>query len=134
MGCYVTQFFASEIDSKHPATAANLFDIVFMVAPDVRYDIFNEYPFRSGKDKNQCYSYSWNDPDLSKRIPDCRAGGGKALVKLEKGSVYGTNILHVLWNKKDEAAWYREQRLNNEALHTWPLSPYGLLNKGNESN
>jgi len=134
MGCYVTQFFASEIDSNHPTTAANIFDIVFMVAPDVRYDIFNEYRFKSGKDKNECSPNSWNDPDLSERIPDCRAGGGNALVKLAKGGVDGTNKLKVYWNKKDSAGPLREFRLNADVLHKWPLSPSGLLNKGNESN
>ena len=74
MGCYVTQFFASEINDLHPSTAANIFDIVFMVAPDLRYDIFNEYPFKSGKDKNECGPDSWK-----KEIPDCRAGGGRRL-------------------------------------------------------
>ena len=53
-----------------------------MVAPDVRYDIFIEYPFKSGKDKNECSPDAWNYAHPSKRIPNCRAGGGNAIVKL----------------------------------------------------
>ena len=133
MGCYVTQFFASELDSNEPATAANIFDIVFMVAPDLRYDIFNEYPYNSGKYKNECSEGDWNDPDVPERIPDCRLGGGKALVKLAKGGVDGTNKLLVFWNKDDYAGPIREARLSL-LDSTWPLSPKTLLNNGNESD
>lgn len=129
MGCYVTQFFASEINDLHPSTAANIFDIVFMVAPDLRYDIFNEYPFKSGKDKNECGPDSWK-----KGIPDCRAGGGKALVKLVKGGVDGTNKLRVLWNPKDITGPMRQFRLSMDGRVNWPLSPLGLQNQGDESN
>ena len=134
MGCYVTQFFASELDSNHQDTAANMFDIVFMVAPDVRYDIFDEYPFGAGKDKNECSPNTWNDPDLSERIPDCRAGGGQALVNLAKGGADGTNKFRVYWNQKDKSALWRKLRLNNDPVHAWPLSPLALLSQGNESN
>ena len=134
MGCYVTQFFASEIDSNHPATAANLFDIVFMVAPDVRYDVFNEYPFGSGPGKNECSSNTWNDTDPMQRIPDCRSGGGRSLVKLAKGGVDGTNKLRVFWNKNDYSGGLRHLRLNIDFLHTWPLSTKALLDQGNESD
>jgi len=134
MGCYITQFFASELDSNHPDTAANIFDIVFMVAPDVRYDIFNEYPIGSGPDKNECSSDTWNNPDLTERIPDCRSGGGRALVKLVKGGVDGTNKLRVFWNKNDYTGDVRWVRLNLDALHTWPLSTLALLDQGNESD
>ena len=134
MGCYVTQFFASELDSKHPVNAADMFDRIFMVAPDLRYDIFNEYPIGSGKDRNDCKPDTWNNPNPDIRIPDCRLGGGQALVKLAKGGVDGTNELRVLWNPIDRAGIMRQYRLSNDALHTWPLSPLGLLNQGNESD
>ena len=60
-----------------------MFDFIFMVlASDVRYDIFIEYPFKSGKDKNECSPDAWNYAHPSKRIPNCRDVGGNALVKL----------------------------------------------------
>ena len=134
MGCFVTQFFASELDSKHPGKAANMFDIIFMVAPDVRYDIFNKYPFKAGKDKNECEPNSWYNPKQWYRVPDCRDGGGQALVKLAKGGVDGTNKLRVLWNPKDRTGIARQWRLSNDAFQNWPLSPLGLLNQGDESD
>ena len=123
MGCYVTQFFASELDSNHPVRAANLFDLFFMVAPDLRYDIFNEYPFKAGEGKNECDPDSWNNPDPDKRTPDCRVGGGQALVKLAKGGVDGINKLRVYWNKNDYSGDIRPMRLSIEIFQKWPLSP-----------
>ena len=90
MGCCVTQFFASDLNNLHPSTDANIFDFDFMVAPDVQYDIFIKYPFKSGKDKNECSPDDWNYVYPSKRIPNCRADGGSALVKL---APWFTNII-----------------------------------------
>ena len=49
---------------------------------------------------------------MPERIPDCRLGGGKALVKLAKGGVDGTNKLLVFWNKDDSSGPIREARLS----------------------
>lgn len=127
MGCFVTQNFVSDLnDDGKFENEAGKFENLFMVAPDVRYDIFNEYTPGAGKDKNECYEGQWNDPDASKRIPDCRSGGGKALSNMRK------NKLFVFWNGKDEASWWREFRLKSDLTHNWPISYKGLLGYGNE--
>jgi len=124
MGCYVTQFFATEVSEAGDFDETNRFDNVFLVAPDLRYDIFNEWPRGSGKDKNECRDDEWNNPDDAWRIPDCRSGGGDALVDMSN------NPLQVHWNPDDYSGLYREGRLSLDLGHTWPLSVKSLLNYG----
>jgi len=128
MGCYVTQVFATEISEDGAFQDKTKFDNVFMVAPDVRYDIFNEWPHGSGKDKNECKVGEWNNPDDSYRIPDCRLGGGNALVDMSKRKV------QVHWNPSDEAGSPREMRLSADIFHTWPISVKALLNYGDDTS
>jgi len=126
MGCFVTQFFASDIYEAGDFNDSDgtKFDDLFFVAPDVRLDIFNEYPYGSGKDKNECEPNQWNTPDVSRRIPDCRPGGGDAIATMVNKKV------HVHWNPRDEGGYARSWRLSADLLHTWPISMYGLLDQG----
>lgn len=126
MGCHVTQFMASDAyeAGEFNDTEGTKFDELLMVAPDLRVDIFNEYPFGAGKDKNECEPTQWKTQDASRRIPDCRPGGGDAIVGMVNRRV------HVHWNPHDEAGKWRSRRLSFDLLHTWPLSMYGLLNHG----
>jgi len=126
MGCHVTQFFAQEIHDDDAFREETRFDDVFLVAPDLRYDIFNEWPHGSGKDKNECAVGEWNNPDNSHRIPDCRLGGGDALVDMTRRKV------QVHWNRSDPAASAKEARLSADVAHTWPISVVGLLGVGND--
>jgi len=126
MGCFVIQFFATDAyeagDFHDPEGTKS--DDVFLVAPDLRVDIFNEYPIGGGKDKNECEPDQWNTHDESRRIPDCRPGGGDAIVGMVNKKV------HVHWNPHDEAGYARSWRLSADFFHTWPLSMYGLLDHG----
>jgi len=126
MGCFVIQFLASDVYEAGDFDDSNgtKFDDLFLVAPDVRLDIFNEYPYGSGKDKNECELNQWNTPDVSRRIPDCRPGGGDAIVGMVNKKV------HVHWNPHDEGGSARSWRLSADILHTWPISMYGLLDHG----
>mmetsp|Transcript_6814 Transcript_6814/g.8454 ORF Transcript_6814/g.8454 Transcript_6814/m.8454 type:complete len:433 (-) Transcript_6814:237-1535(-) len=134
MGCFVTQFFASDVVGAGESFPAKDFDgnkfrNLFMIAPDVRYDIFNYW----GKDdedadgKNDCEDDEWNTPDDERRIPDCRPGGGDALVKMV------TNKVLVFFNYNDIALRARERRLQADPLHHWPISVKALGRYGNET-
>lgn len=126
MGCHVTQFFAQEIHDDVAFQEETKFDDVFLVAPDLRYDIFNEWPRGSGRDRNECAEGEWNNADDSVRIPDCRLGGGDALVDMSRRKV------QVHWNRNDPAPAAKEARLSADAVHTWPISVVGLLGVGND--
>jgi len=126
LGCFVMQFLASDVYEAGDFDDSNgtKFDDLFFVAPDVRLDIFNEYPYGSGKDKNECEPNQWNTADVSKRIPDCRPGGGDAIAAMVNKKV------HVHWNPHDGAGYARSWRLSADLIHTWPISMYGLLDQG----
>lgn len=127
MGCYVTQIFATEVSEEEGFTTDTKFDHVFMVAPDVRYDVFNEWPLGSGPDKNDCEVGEWNDPRPTHVIPDCRLGGGDALVDMSSAPVA------VHWNYNDAAGSARRARLGvADNIHPWPISAKGLLNHGDD--
>jgi hypothetical protein len=127
MGCHVTQFFATDLSERGAFTDNTKFDDLFLVAPDLRYDFFNEWPYNSGKDKNECYDTEWNDRDDTKRIPDCRLGGGDAFVDMVN------NKVHVHWNHEDHAGYSKESRLKADIFHNWPISYKGLSNYGNDA-
>jgi len=124
MGCYVTQYFAQEVN---PDQSDALFQNLIMVAPDVRYDLFNEWPMDSGKDRNQCRDDEWNDVRDNWRIPDCRMGGGVALTEL-----YGH--VDVFWNANDMALFVKEVRLSAFMVHEWPISIKALGKYGDSGH
>jgi len=124
MGCHVTQFFTQDISDDAGWTEENRFDDLFMVAPDVRYDIFNEWPHGSGEDKNECYIGQWKDV-VEKIIPDCRLGGGDGFVDMVK------NKVHVHFSSNDYSGSYRESRLKLDLVHKWPISSKALITYGN---
>jgi len=121
MGCYVTQHFLSDVVAENNIVASSAEDCdsasfkdIFLVAPDVRYDLFNEWPLNSGEDKNECKtSDEWKTGNL-----DCRLGGGEALEKMARDAVL------VYWNSRDAAGILREERLK---IANWPISKKGLL-------
>lgn len=126
MGCFVTQFFAQDVYESSSGFSGEKIQDLFMVAPDVRYDLFNEWPLGSGHGKNECYDGQWNDPDESKRIPDCRLGGGEALMNMVNGMVY------VFWSRNDMAMGWKETRLFN--FRGWPISDKGLGGYGDNTS
>jgi len=125
MGCYVTQHFMQEVTEKNSipdeveCNNGIFFKDIFLVAPDVRYDLFNEFPFNAGEGKNECGS----NEEWKSRNFDCRSGGADALIKM------ASNLVHVYWNADDEAGSGREFILS---LKGWPLSNKSLLSYGND--
>lgn len=117
MGCFVTQFFASDVVGA--GESFKIFKNLYMIAPDVRYDIFNYLG-------DKCDDDTWDTPDDEKRIPDCRPGGGDALVRMVQKKVY------VFFSNVDEAMGWRETRLGIDYIHKWPISVKALGRYGNE--
>jgi len=116
------------VDDSFSDENSEKIDNLIMVAPDVRYDLFNEWPLDSGEDKNECSPSEWFDEITLRRNPDCRLGGGRAITNMVNDKV------HVYWNSLDDLTQTREFALKVGIWHisVKPLMAYGNGDEGRE--
>eukprot|EP00555_Chaetoceros_dichaeta_P005447 CAMPEP_0198253962 /NCGR_PEP_ID=MMETSP1447-20131203/4337_1 /TAXON_ID=420782 /ORGANISM="Chaetoceros dichaeta, Strain CCMP1751" /LENGTH=335 /DNA_ID=CAMNT_0043939843 /DNA_START=97 /DNA_END=1104 /DNA_ORIENTATION=+ len=110
MGNYVLRIFAQNHTGDQP-----VFENIFMVAPDVRWDLFNEDYISRGEIETQqntvtttiSSKYSRNEEDISTTSDVDNPLEGKAIGGL-KIAALAKNKVHVLYTVDDKALLFRQ--------------------------